>query len=155
MNESFLFPLDSSTEPMSVTWKTIQRLVPSRWTNRSPPNRIFGSMFSSSGNRVFGSIFCSSANWVFGSMIRSSARYESLDHYSRDLHRLRIGNRKYLFISFTFAWLGLVRREWYSFTRDNYRFCYKKKNLGHEKMNKANNKIKTEIDQRLKLMWNI
>src|SRR4029434_8176532 len=27
------------------------------------------------------------------------------------LHRLRRGNRKDLFTSFTFAWLGLVRRE--------------------------------------------
>ena len=40
------------------------------------------------------------------------------------LYRLRRGNRKDLFTSFTFAWLGLVRREWYSFTSNNYRFCY-------------------------------
>ena len=33
MNESFLFPLATSTEPMQVTWKMIQRSVSGRWTN--------------------------------------------------------------------------------------------------------------------------
>ena len=71
----------------------IQRLVSGRLTNRKPPDRVFASMFRSSANRVFGSMFRSSANQVFGSMIRSSAGYGSLDHFSRDLHRLSQGNR--------------------------------------------------------------
>lgn len=33
MNKSFLFPLATSTEPMQVTWKMIQRSVSGRWTN--------------------------------------------------------------------------------------------------------------------------
>ena len=80
MNESFLFSLATSAEPMQVTWKIIQRLVSGRWTNRSPPDRVFGSMFRSSDNRVF------------GSMIRSCAGYESLDPFPRDLHRLSTGS---------------------------------------------------------------
>ena len=42
--------------------------------------------------QIFGSMFRSSANRVFGSMIRSSAGYGSLDHFSRDLHRLSTGS---------------------------------------------------------------
>ena len=107
-----------SREKWSKDW------YPKEGTIRSPPDRVFGSVFRSSVNRVFG--------------------YESLDHFSRDLHRLSTGsidlcsrhskpallrqrphsfsfnfscdlhwltrgNRKDLFTSFTFTWLlGLV-----------------------------------------------
>src|SRR4029434_1710003 len=136
MNESFLFSLATSAEPMQVTWKMNDErdLICIRQMNessRSPPDRVFVSMNDREVNdsficriQIFGSMFRSSANRVFGSMIRSSAGYGSLDHFSRDLHRLRRGNRKDLFTSFTFAWLGLVRRELYPFTSNNYRFRY-------------------------------
>src|SRR4029434_9755351 len=48
--------------------------------------------------------------------------YGSLDNFSRNLHRLRRGNRKDLFTSLIFAWLGLVRRECYSLHSNNYVF---------------------------------
>ena len=46
-----------------------------------------------------------------GERLDSVFGYGSLDLFSRDLQRLRRGNRKDLFTSFTFTWLGLVRRE--------------------------------------------
>ena len=58
MNESFLFPLATSTETMKVTWKMNDER----------------------------DLIC------IRQMNESSAGYGSLDHFSRDLHRLSTGS---------------------------------------------------------------
>src|SRR4029434_4243618 len=57
MNESFLFSLATSTEPMQVTWKMNDErdLICIRQMNessRSPPDRVFGSMNDPADERV-------------------------------------------------------------------------------------------------------
>ena len=66
---------------MQVTWKRIQRLVSGRWTNHWSEDSVGRRTSHWSEDTV--------VRWT----IRSSAGYESLDHFPRDLHRLRRGNR--------------------------------------------------------------
>ena len=75
MNESFLFSLATSAEPMQFTWKMNERWTKDlpedsvgRWTKHWPEDTV--------------------GRWT----IRSSAGYRSLDHFSRDLHWFSRGN---------------------------------------------------------------